>query len=105
VYWARKAWRQMDREQIPVARCTVGRLMRAMGLRGAVCGRGFKTTIPDEKGSRPADLVERQKARLVTLQAGQVNFVLIIAEVTHTLSRSSAMKAGRGRRYLSQSAA
>jgi len=34
--------------------------MRAMGLRGAVRGRGFKTTIPDEKALRPADLVERQ---------------------------------------------
>src|ERR1700681_482854 len=60
VYGARKAWRQLNREQISVARCTVERLMRAMGLRGAVRGRGFKTTIPDEKASRPADLVERQ---------------------------------------------
>jgi transposase InsO family protein len=60
VYGARKTWRQLNREQIAVARCTVERLMRAMGLRGAVRGRGFKTTIPDEKASRPADLVERQ---------------------------------------------
>jgi transposase InsO family protein len=60
VYGARKAWRQLNREQIPVARCTVERLMRAMGLRGAIRGRGFKTTIPDEKAARPADLVERQ---------------------------------------------
>jgi transposase InsO family protein len=43
-----------------MARCTVERPMRAIGLRGAVRGRGFKTTIPDEKASRPADLVERQ---------------------------------------------
>lgn len=60
VYGARKAWRQLNRERIPVARCTVERLMQAMGLRGAIRGRGFKTTIPDEKASRPADLVERQ---------------------------------------------
>ena len=60
VHGARKAWRQLNREQIPVARCTVERLMRAMSLRGAIRGRGFKTTIPDEKASRPADLVERQ---------------------------------------------
>jgi putative transposase len=60
VYGARKAWRQLNREQIAVARCTVERLMRSMGLRGAIRGRGFKTTIPDEKASRPADLVERQ---------------------------------------------
>ena len=60
VYGARKAWRQLNREQIPVARCTVERLMRAMGLCGAIRGRGFKTTVPDDKASRPADLVERQ---------------------------------------------
>jgi len=60
VYGVRKTWRQLNRECIPVARCTVERLMRAMGLRGAVRGRTFKTTIPDEKAMRPADLVERQ---------------------------------------------
>jgi hypothetical protein len=43
VYGARKAWRQLNREQVPVARCTVERLMRAMGLRGAIRGRGFMT--------------------------------------------------------------
>jgi putative transposase len=60
VYGVRKTWRQLNREHIPVAKCTVERLMRAMGLRGAVRGRTFKTTIPDEKALRPADLVERQ---------------------------------------------
>jgi putative transposase len=60
VYGARKVWRQMNREGIRVARCTVERLMRAMGLQGAVRGRKFKTTITDETASRPADLVCRE---------------------------------------------
>jgi transposase InsO family protein len=59
VYGAKKVWRQLNREGIPVARCTVTRLMRALGLRGAVRGRRFKTTIPDAAAARPADLVER----------------------------------------------
>jgi putative transposase len=59
-YGARKTWKQLNREQIPVARCTVARLMRQMGLRGVIRGKGFKTTTPEEKAARPADLVERQ---------------------------------------------
>jgi putative transposase len=48
VYGADKVWRQLGREGISVARCTVERLMRAMGLRGAVRGRAFKvTTVSD----------------------------------------------------------
>jgi putative transposase len=59
VYGARKVWRQLNREGIPVARCTVERLMRRIGLEGAVRGRKFKTTIPDEFAHRPADLASR----------------------------------------------
>lgn len=59
VYGVRKAWRQLNREGIEVARCTVARLMREMGLQGAVRGRRFKTTIADESASRPLDLVDR----------------------------------------------
>jgi len=59
VYGIRKVWRQLKREGIRVARCTVGRLMRAMGLQGAVRGRKFKTTIADDTAARPADLVSR----------------------------------------------
>jgi putative transposase len=60
VYGARKVWRQLLREEIPVARCTVERLMRQMGLQGAVRGRAFKrTTIADEAAARPMDLVQR----------------------------------------------
>lgn len=60
VYGARKVWKQMHREGLSAARCTVERLMRVLELRGAVRGKAFKTTIPDADASRPADLVERQ---------------------------------------------
>ena len=46
VYGHRKVWRQLHREGIDVARCTVARLMADMGLRGAVRGKVLKTTIP-----------------------------------------------------------
>ena len=60
VYGVRKVWRQLKRERMETARCTVERLMRAMGLQGAVRGRKFKATIPDELALRPRDLVERE---------------------------------------------
>ena len=59
VYGFRKVWKQLRREGIDVARCTVARLMREMGLEGAVRGRKFKTTIPDDVAVRPLDLVDR----------------------------------------------
>ncbi len=60
VYGARKVWLQLKREGFEVARCTVERLMRKMGLRGVVRGRGYKvTTISDDAAERPADLVHR----------------------------------------------
>lgn len=63
VYGPRKVWKQLRREGEPVARCTVERLMRAMGLRGAVRGRAWThTTQSDPATSRPADLVERRFA-------------------------------------------
>jgi transposase InsO family protein len=61
VYGAEKVWRQLGREHVDVARCTVERLMRSMGLRGAVRGRAFKvTTVADEMAIRPPDLVDRE---------------------------------------------
>jgi transposase InsO family protein len=60
VYGARKTWLQLNREAIPVARCTVERLMSTMGLRGVVRGRTCRTTLGDETDIRPADLVNRQ---------------------------------------------
>lgn len=59
VYGVRKVWRQLQREGFTVARCTVARLMREMGLRGAVRGRRARTTVPACLAERPLDLVER----------------------------------------------
>jgi len=61
VYGADKVWTQLRREEIPVARCTVERLMRQLGLRGVVRGKArIRTTIGDDASSRPLDLVARQ---------------------------------------------
>jgi transposase InsO family protein len=60
VYGARKIWRQLGREGTAVARCTVERLMRRMGLRGAVRGKETKTTITDKATPCPADKVNRR---------------------------------------------
>ncbi len=59
VYGARKVWRQLNREGIRVARCTVARLMRDMGIRGTTRGKTPFTTTPDVLMHRPEDLVER----------------------------------------------
>ncbi|MCK4415181.1 MAG: IS30 family transposase [Candidatus Eisenbacteria sp.] len=56
VYGVRKVWRQLVREGLEVARCTVERLMREMGLQGVLGGKKFKTTFPDGSAVRPADL-------------------------------------------------
>jgi putative transposase len=60
VYGPRKVWKQLRREGVTVARCTVRRLMREMGLVGAVRGRAWiTTTVPHTAAVRPPDLVER----------------------------------------------
>jgi putative transposase len=60
VYGVRKVWKQLNRERISIAKCTVRRLMRQMGLRGATRGKAFTvTTIPDDLLARPRDLVDR----------------------------------------------
>jgi hypothetical protein len=60
VYGARKTWKQLNRESIRVAHCTVRRLMRQLGLCGVRRGRAFKTTIPDHNTQQLPDLVKRQ---------------------------------------------
>jgi putative transposase len=59
-YGARKVWRQLLRDGLSVARCTVERLMRQMGLKGVVRGKGIKTTISDADAVCPLDRVNRQ---------------------------------------------
>jgi putative transposase len=60
VYGVRKVWRQLGREGIAVARCTVARLMRTMGLQGAVRGKPVRTTVSDKGAPCPLDRVNRQ---------------------------------------------
>jgi putative transposase len=61
VYGADKVWAQLNREGLAVARCTVERLMRDLGLRGVVRGKAsVRTTVPDDAVERPLDLVARR---------------------------------------------
>ena len=60
VYGAQKVWLQLLREGLPVARCTVERLMRSQRLQGVRRGKRIWTTTPDEAAQRPQDLVERK---------------------------------------------
>ncbi|MFD9360080.1 IS3 family transposase [Streptomyces sp. NPDC060031] len=59
VYGARKIWRLLNRQKVDVARCTVERLMRELGITGAVRGKKVITTIPDASADRAPDLVDR----------------------------------------------
>jgi putative transposase len=56
----RKVWRQLQRESFDVARCTVERLMRGMGLQGVIRGKPVRTTISDKAAPCPLDHVNRQ---------------------------------------------
>jgi transposase InsO family protein len=60
VYGVRKVWRQLGREGIAVARCTVARLLRTMGLQGVVRGKTVRTTISNAAARCPLDRVNRQ---------------------------------------------
>ncbi|WP_415205973.1 IS3 family transposase [Rudaea sp.] len=60
VYGARKVWRQLLREGVRVARCTVERLMRRLGLQGVIRGKPVKTTVSDKATPCPLDRVNRQ---------------------------------------------
>jgi len=60
VYGVRKVWRQLQREGFDVARCTVARLMRAMGLEGIIRGKPVRTTVSDKAAPCPLDHVNRQ---------------------------------------------
>lgn len=60
LYGARKMWAHLHRQGIPVARCTVERLMKARGWRGKQRCKQVRTTVPDPSAPRPTDLVDRQ---------------------------------------------
>ena len=60
VYGVRKVWRQLRREGVDIARCTVERLMRSMDLRGVIRGKPVKTTVTAKAAPCPLDHVKRQ---------------------------------------------
>ena len=60
VYGARKVWRQLNREGVAVARCTVERLMADLGLQGVIRGKPVRTTMQDKAAACPQDHVNRQ---------------------------------------------
>jgi putative transposase len=66
VYGADKVWKQMNREGVAIARCTVERLMKRLGLQGVRRGKVVRTTISDMKAPCPLDRANRQRwGRLV----------------------------------------
>jgi putative transposase len=76
VYGARKVWAELNRHGVEVARCTVERLMREIGLRGLLRDRGPRTTRPAPETGRPTDLVDRD------FTATRVN-ELWVADITY----------------------
>jgi putative transposase len=77
LYGARKVWHQLRREGVEVARCTVERLMRRAGLRGARRGRRLVTTRPDPAAARPPDLVDRDFTATGPNQLWVVDFTYV----------------------------
>ena len=77
VYGVRKVWRQLRREQVDVARCTVARLMKRLGLQGVIRGKRVRTTISNPATPCPKDLVSREfkAARPNALWVGDFTFV------------------------------
>src|ERR671932_127269 len=95
VYGVRKVWRQLKREGFEVARCTVARLMRALGLEGIVRGKIIRTTKSDKAASCPLDRVNRQfqAPRPNALWVADFSYVatwsgfVYVACVTHAFAR------------------
>jgi putative transposase len=87
VYGARKVWLQLGREGIPVARCTVARLMSDLGLRGVRRGAFKVTTTPDGRALRPADLVDRDFRAIRPNQ-------LWVADITYVVTCADPIRQG-----------
>src|SRR3954471_4264243 len=77
VYGVRKVWRQLKREGFDIARCTVERLMRSLGLHGVIRGKPVKTTVSDKAAPCPLDHVKRQfqAARPIVLWVSDFPYV------------------------------
>ncbi|MFI1373714.1 IS3 family transposase [Streptomyces longwoodensis] len=114
VYGVRKVWRQLHREGVPVARCTVARMMRALGLEGVRRGKRIRTTIRDDGHERASDLLRRdftasgpnerwvadRRLRIEPAELWTVNFTLFMlvsmAAAMRILSRFPARVPGQG---------
>jgi putative transposase len=90
VYGARKVWRQLLREGFSVARCTVERLMKIIGLRGVLRGKVIKTTI-GRKTAAAADLVNRQFVAERPNQLWCADFTYVAPGMASPMWRSSSM--------------
>jgi putative transposase len=77
VYGARKIWRQLCWEGVAVARCSVERLMRSLGLQGVVRGGKRRTTISRNQAEYPADLVKREFAAMRPNQLWVADFTYV----------------------------
>jgi len=89
VYGARKVWRQLHREGVAVARCTVERLMRRLGLQGVVRGKTPRTTVSDRVTPCPRDHVNRQ------FQASRPNALWVSDRTSDGKNRFIAFSRGR----------
>ena len=96
IYGARKVWRQLRREGITVARCTVEHLMRRVGIAGAVRGGKPRTTIPDEVAARPVDLVQRDftatRPNQLWVKAPVKTGMEEVVKVHHVVRRSEPLR-------------
>ncbi len=81
VYGVRKVWQQLGREGKDVARCTIARLMRQMGLQGIVRGREVRTTVSNPARACPLDRVNRQ------FHAPRPNALWLSYRPAHTMAR------------------
>jgi transposase InsO family protein len=77
VYGATKVWKALHRQHVTVARCTVERLMRRLGLRGVVRGRVPRTTTPDAAAPCPQDLVQRDFSAAAPNQLWVADFTYV----------------------------
>ncbi len=107
LYGSLKTWADLRRQGIPVARCTVERLMRASGWRGVTRARMVKTTISDPAASRAPDLVRRNftAARpgqlhvadftYVPLDGGGFGYTALVIDVVHSVLYSPMVVSAR----------
>jgi len=78
-YGARKVWHQLRRERHNIARCTVERLMKAMGLQGVVRGKKVITTNPDTAQPCPDDKVNRAFVDAMPNQLWVSDFTYVVS--------------------------